>query len=311
MQRYILVRLSQSLVVLFAVSIIIFGLARLSGNPLDLLVPEDAEPEDIVDMERKWGLDRPLHVQYFTFLSNALRGDFGKSLRYTDKDAMQMVMQRFPATLLLAGLALVISTSIAVPVGILSALKKDTPADFTAKIFALLGQSAPSFWVGIMLMWIFAVELGWLPTSGTGEPGFDRVVHLLLPALSIGWYQVAALMRLVRSSMLEVLDSEFIKLARIKGVTETRVVWKHALRNAAIAPITLFGLLVAQLVTGTVVTETVFAYPGVGLLAVDAIRYRDFQVMQTIVVVFAVIFVGVNLMVDIIYAYVDPRIRYS
>ena len=311
MQRYILVRLSQSFLVLFAVSIIIFGLARLSGNPLDLLVPEDAEPEDIVDMERKWGLDRPLHVQYFTFLSNALRGDFGKSLRYTDKDAMQMVMQRFPATLLLAGLALVISTSIAVPVGVLSALKKDTPADFTAKIFALLGQSAPSFWVGIMLMWIFAVELGWLPTSGTGEPGFDRVVHLLLPALSIGWYQVAALMRLVRSSMLEVLDSEFIKLARIKGVTETRVVWKHALRNAAIAPITLFGLLVAQLVTGTVVTETVFAYPGVGLLAVDAIRYRDFQVMQTIVVVFAVIFVGVNLLVDIIYAYVDPRIRYS
>ena len=311
MQRYILVRLSQSLLVLFAVSIIIFGLARLSGNPLDLLVPEDAEPEDIVDMERKWGLDRPLHVQYFTFLSNALRGDFGKSLRYPNKDAMQMVMQRFPATLLLAGLALVISTSIAVPVGVLSALKKDTPADFTAKIFALLGQSAPSFWVGIMLMWIFAVELGWLPTSGTGEPGFDRVVHLLLPALSIGWYQVAALMRLVRSSMLEVLDSEFIKLARIKGVTETRVVWKHALRNAAIAPITLFGLLVAQLVTGTVVTETVFAYPGVGLLAVDAIRYRDFQVMQTIVVVFALIFVGVNLMVDIIYAYVDPRIRYS
>ena len=311
MQRYILVRLSQSLLVLFAVSIIIFGLARLSGNPLDLLVPEDAEPEDIVDMERKWGLDRPLHVQYFTFLSNALRGDFGKSLRYPNKDAMQMVMQRFPATLLLAGLALVISTSIAVPVGVLSALKKDTPADFTAKIFALLCQSAPSFWVGIMLMWIFAVELGWLPTSGTGEPGFDRVVHLLLPALSIGWYQVAALMRLVRSSMLEVLDSEFIKLARIKGVTETRVVWKHALRNAAIAPITLFGLLVAQLVTGTVVTETVFAYPGVGLLAVDAIRYRDFQVMQTIVVVFAVIFVGVNLMVDIIYAYVDPRIRYS
>ena len=311
MQRYILVRLSQSLLVLFAVSIIIFGLARLSGNPLDLLVPEDAEPEDIVDMERKWGLDRPLHVQYFTFLSNALRGDFGKSLRYPNKDAMQMVMQRFPATLLLAGLALVISTSIAVPVGVLSALKKDTPADFTAKKFALLCQSAPSFWVGIMLMWIFAVELGWLPTSGTGEPGFDRVVHLLLPALSIGWYQVAALMRLVRSSMLEVLDSEFIKLARIKGVTETRVVWKHALRNAAIAPITLFGLLVAQLVTGTVVTETVFAYPGVGLLAVDAIRYRDFQVMQTIVVVFAVIFVGVNLMVDIIYAYVDPRIRYS
>lgn len=311
MQRYILIRVAQSVLVLFAVSVIIFGLARLSGNPLDLLVPEDAEPEDIVEMERKWQLDRPLHVQYLTFLSNALRGDFGKSLRYTNKDAIDMVFQRFPATLLLAGLALLISTSIAVPVGVLSALKKDTPTDISAKIFALLGQSAPSFWVGIMLMWIFAVQLGWLPTSGIGDPGIDRLVHLLLPALAIGWYQVAALMRLVRSSMLEVMDSEFVKLARIKGVSEVRVVWKHALRNAAIAPITLFGLLVAQLITGTVVTETVFAYPGVGLLAVDAIRFRDFQVMQTIVVIFAVIFVGINLLVDVLYAYVDPRIRYS
>lgn len=311
MQRYILIRFAQSVLVLFAVSVIIFGLARLSGNPLDLLVPEDAEPEDIVEMERKWQLDRPLHVQYFTFLSNALRGDFGKSLRYTNREAMDMVLQRFPATLMLAGLALLISTVIAVPVGVLSALKKDTPADITAKIFALLGQSAPSFWLGIMLMWIFAVQLGWLPTSGIGEPGLDRLTHLILPALAIGWYQVAALMRLVRSSMLEVMDSEFIKLARIKGVSEATVVWKHALRNAAIAPITLFGLLIAQLVTGTVVTETVFAYPGVGLLAVDAIRFRDFQVMQTIVVVFAVIFVGINLLVDILYAYIDPRIRYS
>jgi peptide/nickel transport system permease protein len=160
-------------------------------------------------------------------------------------------------------------------------------------------------------MWIFAVQLGWLPTSGRGDPGWDRAAHLVLPALAIGWYQVAALMRLVRSSMLEVMDSEFIKLARLKGVSESRVVWKHALRNASIAPITLLGLLVAQLVTGTVVTETVFSYPGVGLLAVDAIRNRDFQVMQTIVLIFAVIFVGINLFVDVVYAYIDPRIRYA
>ena len=162
-----------------------------------------------------------------------------------------------------------------------------------------------------MLMWIFAVQLRWLPTSGRGDPGWDMLVHLILPAFAIGWYQVAALMRLVRSSMLEVLDSEFIKLARVKGVSEAKVVWKHALRNASIAPVTLLGLLVAQLVTGTVVTETVFSYPGVGLLAVDAIRNRDFQVMQTIVLVFALIFVGINLFVDIIYAYIDPRIRYA
>lgn len=311
MQRYIIIRLGQSVLVLFAVSIIIFGLARLSGNPADVLLPDDAGPEDYELMEKRWGLDKPIHVQYFIFLKKAVRGDFGRSVKHPTRDALGLVLQRFPATLLLAGLALVISIVIAFPVGVLSAVKKDTMPDYGAKIFALLGQSAPSFWVAIMLMWIFAVLLGWLPTSGKGEPGLDRLQHLILPALAIGWYQVAALMRLVRSSMLEVLDSEYIKLARVKGVSETRVVWKHALRNASIAPITLLGLLVAQLVTGTVVTETVFSYPGVGLLAVEAIRSRDFQVMQTIVIIFAVIFVGINLLVDIVYAYIDPRIRLS
>lgn len=311
MQRYIIVRLFQSLIVLFAVSIIIFGLARISGNPMDVLLPEDAGPEEFELMQQKWGLDKPLHIQYFAFLGNALTGDFGRSVQHPTREALELVLKRFPATLMLAGLALMVSIVIAFPVGVLSAVKKDSMPDYVAKTFALMGQSAPSFWVAIMLMWIFAVQLNWLPTSGRGDPGIDRFVHLILPALAIGWYQVAALMRLVRSSMLEVLDSEFIKLARLKGVSEARVVWKHALRNASIAPVTLLGLLVAQLVTGTVVTETVFSYPGVGLLAVDAIRNRDFQVMQTIVLVFAVIFVGINLFVDIIYAYIDPRIRYA
>ena len=311
MQRYIIVRLFQSLIVLFAVSIIIFGLARISGNPMDVLLPDDAGPEEFALMEQKWGLDRPIHVQYLTFLGNAMTGDFGRSVQHPTREALDLVIKRFPATLVLAGLALSISIIIAFPVGVLSAVKKDSMPDYLAKIFALMGQSAPSFWVAIMLMWIFAVQLNWLPTSGRGDPGLDRLVHLILPAFAIGWYQVAALMRLVRSSMLEVLDSEFIKLARVKGVSEARVVWKHALRNASIAPVTLLGLLVAQLVTGTVVTETVFSYPGVGLLAVDAIRNRDFQVMQTIVMVFAIIFVGINLLVDIIYAYIDPRIRYA
>ncbi len=311
MQRYIIVRLFQSLIVLFAVSIIIFGLARISGDPMDVLLPEDAGPEEFALMQQKWGLDRPIHIQYLTFVGNALKGDFGRSVQHPTRDALDLVIKRFPATIVLAGLALMISIAIAFPVGVLSAVKKDSMPDYLAKTFALMGQSAPSFWVAIMLMWIFAVQLNWLPTSGRGDPGWDRFVHLILPAFAIGWYQVAALMRLVRSSMLEVLDSEFIKLARVKGVSESRVVWKHALRNASIAPVTLLGLLVAQLVTGTVVTETVFSYPGVGLLAVDAIRNRDFQVMQTIVLVFALIFVGINLFVDVIYAYIDPRIRYA
>lgn len=311
MQRYIIVRLAQSVLVLFAVSVIIFGLARISGNPMDILLPDDAGPEEYALMAEKWGLDEPLHIQYLAFLGNALRGDFGRSVQHPTREALDLVLKRFPATLALAGLALFISIVIAFPVGVLSAVKKDTLPDYLAKTFALMGQSAPSFWVAIMLMWIFAVQLGWLPTSGRGEPGWDRLAHLALPALAIGWYQVAALMRLVRSSMLEVMDHEFIKLARVKGLSEAKVVWKHALRNASIAPVTLLGLLVAQLVTGTVVTETVFSYPGVGLLAVDAIRSRDFQVMQTIVLVFALIFVGINLFVDIVYAYIDPRIRYA
>jgi peptide/nickel transport system permease protein len=311
MERYITIRLAHSILVLFAVSIIVFGLARLSGNPLDVLLPEDAGPEDVARMKEKWGLERPLHTQYLVFLKNVGRGDFGKSMQFKTRDSLELVLGRFPATLLLAGLALAISAAIAVPVGVLSAVKKDTLPDYAAKIFALLGQSAPSFWVGIMLMWLFAVNLGWLPTSGKGEPGWDRLVHVLLPAMAIGWYQVAALMRLVRSSMLEVLDSEYIKLARVKGLSELRVIWKHALRNAAITPVTFFGLLMAQLVTGAVVTETVFSYPGVGLLMVDAVRFRDYQLMQTIIIIFGLIFVLINLLVDIVYAYIDPRIAYS
>lgn len=311
MERYITIRLAHSILVLFAVSIIVFGLARLSGNPLDVLLPEDAGPEDVARMKEKWGLERPLHTQYLVFLKNVGRGDFGKSMQFKTRDSLELVLGRFPATLLLAGLGMAISAAIAVPVGVLSAVKKDTLPDYVAKVFALLGQSAPSFWVGIMLMWLFAVNLGWLPTSGKGQPGWDRLVHVLLPAMAIGWYQVAALMRLVRSSMLEVLDSEYIKLARVKGLSELRVIWKHALRNAAITPVTFFGLLMAQLVTGAVVTETVFSYPGVGLLMVDAVRFRDYQLMQTIIVIFGLIFVLINLLVDIVYAYIDPRIKYS
>jgi peptide/nickel transport system permease protein len=195
---------------------------------------------------------------------------------------------------------------IALPIGVFSAVWKGSAWDSAAKIIALLGQSLPAFWLGIVLMWIFAVTLGWFPTSGRGG-----IEYMILPAITLGWFQVAAIMRLVRSSMLEVLDSEFVKLTRIKGLPEWKVVWKHCLRNAAIAPLTFFAIIAGVLMTGAVVTESVFSWPGTGLLVVDAVRARDFQVVQAVVIVFAGIFILTNLLVDILYAYLDPRIRYQ
>ena len=219
---------------------------------------------------------------------------------------MGLVMERLPATFELAGFALLISVLIALPIGVLAAVAKDTGWDAAAKVVALLGQSLPVFWLGIVLMWIFAVWLGWFPSSGRGG-----IQHLILPAITLGWFQVAAIMRLVRSSMLEVLDSEFVKLARVKGIPEWKVIWKHCLRNAGIAPLTFFAIIAGVLLTGTVVTETVFTWPGLGLLVVDAVRSRDFQVVQAVVIIFAFIFILCNLLVDVLYAYLDPRILYQ
>jgi len=306
MQRYIAVRVLQSLLAVLVMSVIVFGLARLSGNPIDVMLPIEAEQEDYDRLTKYWGLDKPLHVQYVVFVKKALQGDFGDSLKYQGQSAMGLVMERLPATLELAGFALLVSVIIAVPIGVLAAVAKDTGWDAAAKVVALLGQSLPAFWLGIVLMWIFAVWLGWLPSSGRGG-----LQHLILPAITLGWFQVAAIMRLVRSSMLEVLDSEFVKLARVKGIPEWKVVWKHCLRNAGIAPLTFFAIIAGVLLTGSVVTETVFTWPGVGLLVVDAVRSRDFQVVQAVVIIFAFIFILCNLLVDILYAYLDPRIRYQ
>lgn len=306
MQRFIAVRMLQSLLALVVMSMIVFGLARISGNPIDVMLPIEAEKEDYARLEKHWGLDKPLHVQYFVFVKNALQGDFGQSLKYQGKSAMGLVTERLPATLELAGFALLISAILALPIGVLAAVAKGSSMDTAAKIIALLGQSLPAFWLGIVLMWIFAVMLDWLPASGRGG-----LRHLILPAITLGWFQVAVIMRLVRSSMLEVLDSEFVKLARVKGIPEWKVVWKHCLRNAAIAPLTVFAIIAGSLLTGSVVTETVFTWPGVGLLVVDAVRSRDFQVVQAVVILFAGIFILCNLLVDILYAYLDPRIRYQ
>ena len=304
MQRYIARRALQSLLALWVMSLIVFTLARFSGNPLDVMLPLEATQEDYERVAKHWGLDQPLHVQYGIFITRALQGDFGMSWKWPGRTAMGLVAERLPATLQLAGFALLISILIALPVGVLSAVKKDTGWDAAAKVIALMGQSLPGFWLGIVLMWIFAVHLGWFPTSGQGG-----LQYMILPAITLGWFQVAAMMRLVRSSMLEVLDSEFVKLTRIKGLAEWKVIWKHCLRNASIAPITFFAIIAGVLMTGSVVTESVFSWPGTGLLVIDAVRARDFQVVQAVVIVFAGIFILTNLLVDILYAYLDPRIR--
>ena len=305
MQRYIILRLGQAVLALLVISIVVFALARVTGSPLDVLLPEEATTVDIARVEARWGLDRPLHIQYIKYMGNVIQGDFGESFRFRGS-VSDMIWERLPATVQLAGFAVLVSAALALPIGIIVAVKKDTPIDTMGKIIALLGQSLPSFWLGIVLMWIFAVYLGWLPTSGRGG-----ISHMILPGIALGWYNVAALMRLTRSSMLEVLDTEYVKLARIKGIPEWKVIWKHCFRNALIVPLTYFGLIGAVIMTGSVVIETVFSWPGVGQLTIEALRSRDYQVVQAMVLMFATGFLAINLLVDILYAYLDPRIRYT
>lgn len=304
MRRYLLVRVGQSVLTLFCVSIIIFTLVRLSGSPLHVLVPEGASPEATQRIARLWGLDKPVYEQYAVFVTNALRGDLGDSFKWQGEKALNLVLARLPATFELAALALVIATALAVPVGVMSAYRKGGRLDTLGKGLALLGQSAPPFWIGIVLIWVAAVNLRLLPTSGSGT-----WQHIILPAFVLGWFPAAAFMRLVRSAMLTALDTEYVKLARAKGLPEWKVVWKHAFKNAAIPPLTFFGILVGRLLAGSVAVESVFAWPGVGLLALDAVSARDYQVVQATVMVVSLIFIGVNLLVDVAYAYLDPRVR--
>lgn len=304
MVRFLALRLASSAFALLIITMIVFALSQLSGNPVDALLPDDATEEQIQSFVREWGLDRPVWEQYLTFLGNALQGNFGTSLKWPGENAMGFVLDRLPATLQLGGLAILISVVIALPLGIAAAVYKDSAIDRGAQIFALLGQSMPNFWLGIVLIWVFSVWLGWLPTSGMG--GF---AHIVLPAVAIAWFQISALARLTRSAMLEVLDAEYIKLARIKGVPEWIVIWKHALRNAAIVPLTYFGILAASILTGSVVIETVFSWPGMGWVAIEAIRGRDFPVVQAVIIAYAIIYMISNLFVDLLFVLVSPGAR--
>ena len=306
MQRYILRRVSQGILAIFVISMVTFALARVSGDPLNVLLPEEASEEQIELTKKEWGLDKPIHIQYLLYLGKLARGDMGEALAWPNSSAGELIAERLPNTVQLSMLALLVSVLIAFPIGVLVAIKKDSVFDYGGKLFAILGQSAPSFAVGLILMWIFAVKLNIFPTSGNGG-----IEYMVLPAVSLGYYNVAALMRLTRSSMLEVLDTEYVKLARIKGVPEWKIIWKHCFRNALIVPLTYFGLIGAVLITGSVVIETVFAWPGVGALVIDAIIFRDYVVVQAVVLLFASAFVLINIMIDVLYAYIDPRIRYS
>ncbi len=305
MRRYIVSRLLQGLILLFMVAAIVFILGRLTGNPVDLMLPEEATAEDRAAMIKALGLDGSVWDQFVIFVSNALRGDLGMSIRMR-QPAVDAFFDRLPNTLAIIPWALIMAMAIGIPLGVVSALYRGRFLDRLCGGIGVLGIAMPSFWLGVVLIFVFSVELGWFPSGRMGGPE-----HYVLPVITLGAFLVAGFMRLVRSSMLEVMESEFVKLARIKGLSEFVVIWKHCLRNALIPVLTLWGVFVGNLITGAIVTETVFAWPGVGRLTYEAVIYRDFPLLQAVIILKAILILSINLLVDILYAYVDPRIRLS
>ena len=303
MTTYFTRRLLQSLIVVLGVSFVVFFILHLTGDPALVLLPPDASPEDVRRFREAMGFNDPFLVQYGRFLGGALRGDFGQSIRHGES-AFHLVAERMPATFELAGAALLIALALAIPAGIISAVRRNTAVDYVSTVVALLGQSMPTFWLGIMLILLFSVQFHLLPSSGRGT-----LEHLVLPAVTLGLFTTARITRLTRSGMLEVLSQDYIRTARAKGVSDPPVVWKHALKNAAIPIVTIVGIELGTLLGGAVITETIFAWPGVGRLSVQAIANRDYPVVQAAVFVLATTFIIVNLAVDIIYTYLDPRIR--
>ena len=305
MQRYVVIRLAQAVVCVIVITMIVFALVRLSGDPVSMLLPPEATPAEYKALREHLGLDKPIYVQYGLYLLDIAQGDFGKSIRY-EMPSMEVFLLKFPNTLQLALCALAFALFMGISVGILSAVYYGTWFDNFGKIFAVMGQAMPVFWLGIMLILILGVALRLLPIAGKGD-----WKNLIMPAITLGWFFNAALCRLSRSTMLDVLDTEYIKMARIKGVPERRVILKHALKNASIPIVTLGTTYFIVLLNGTVITETVFAWPGVGRLVVESIYARDFPMVQTCLLISSFFMVFGNLFVDILYAYIDPRIRYS
>ena len=303
MRRYVIARLAQSaLVVLMSLSAV-FGMVRLGGDPVLLFLPMDIQSKDVEEFRQRLGFNDPLLVQYGRFMGGALRGDFGESLRYR-RPALGLVLERLPATLLLAGSAIALTLVVAVPLGVLTAVRRDTLVDHLGTVATVLGQATPGFWLGLMLIYVFAVQLRWLPTGGTGT-----VAHLIMPSVVLAAFFAARVARLTRSATLDVLNEEFIKTARAKGLGEGRVIGKHTLRNSAIPIVTLAGLEAGQLLGGAVIAETIFAWPGLGRLTVQALLNRDFPVVMAAVSFTSIVYTLMNLTVDLAYGWLDPRVR--
>lgn len=302
---YIRRRLAQTAVVLVGITLVVFWVIRLSGDPVLLMLPADSSQQDIQRLRELLGFDQPVHIQLWRFMERVATGDFGTSLRFQEP-ALALVLDRLPSTVLLAFTALSVAGVIALPLGVLSAVRRNSVWDHAAMAVALLGQSMPIFWTGIMLITIFAVALDLFPSSGSGT-----IRHLVLPTAALGFLSTGRVSRLVRGRMIEVLGEDYVRTARAKGLTESCVLYRHALRNCLLPVITILGLELGSTLGGAVVTEMVFAWPGVGRLIVSAIFARDYPLVQAAVLVVAVMFVVVNLVVDLLYAVIDPRVRYG
>ncbi|HBF01478.1 MAG TPA: ABC transporter permease [Dehalococcoidia bacterium] len=307
MGRFITRRLISLVVVVIAITLVVFMLSRATGDPRYLYMSSYTRmTAEVWEAQgRAMGLDKPLIVQYLVWVKNAAVGDFGDSVHFR-RNSLDLILKFLPATLQLSGISFLCALIIGIPLGVLSAVKRTTGWDYLGRSFALIGQAAPPFWIALVFIWIFSVYLGWLPTSRKGD-----WTHYVMPVIVLGWLPAAGLLRLTRSSMLEVLDSEYVKLARAKGVSTKAIIWKHAFRNSLIAPLTYAAILLANFLTGTVVVETVFAWPGLGRLSVMAALNTDFPLITGLALVFSVIFLLCSLVADILYALLDPRIRIS
>ena len=304
MRRYIIGRVLQAVVTLFVISMLVFGLVRVSGDPALLMLPYGATEEDYQELRADLGLDKPVIIQYGIFVREALKGNFGDSI-LTDKAVSASIGEMLPNSAKLVGVSMLMAILVSIPFGVIAAVRKNSVTDYFVRLLAGLGQSVPNFWVGVMMIQIFVVKFNILPSSGMGT-----WKHYLMPASCLAVFMVAGLVRLLRSSMLEALDSEYIKLARIKGVSEMSINWKHALKNSMLPVLSFGGMYVAILITGAILIETVFAWPGIGRLAYSGIVNQDFPVIQGAVLTAAVITMTANLVTDILYGYLDPRIRY-
>jgi peptide/nickel transport system permease protein len=305
MGRFIMVRLIQTVVALFGISLLVFVLVQASGDPTKLMRTSTTTEAEIANIKVQLGLDKSAPEQFFIFLKNLVKGDLGKSL-IKRRPVLDMIKEALPTSLKLGITSFVLSMVLSLILGVLSATKRDSILDNCVKFLAILGQAMPNFWVGIMAIFVFSVHWQLLPTSGVGG-----LAHMVMPVGTMAFFLLPGMMRLVRSSMLDVLDTEYIKLARIKGLSERIVIWKHGLRNALIAPLTTAGMLFANLIAGEVIIETVFNWPGIGRLSIEGMVARDFPIVQGVTLIVAALVLFVSLLVDILYAYIDPQIRYQ